>query len=103
MDEPDALLVKKYARDNGLQVRFIHLMDMETGYFRPVEGGDGGNCAKCNRLRLTSDGYIKPCLFSPKSFSVRELGPKEAMRLALENKPLEGGQNPEGNFYNIGG
>ena len=102
-DEPDAQLVKKFARDNGLQVRFIHLMDMETGYFLPVEGGDGGNCSICNRLRLTSDGFIKPCLFSPKSFSVRELGPKEAMMLAIQNKPLCGGKNPEGTFYNIGG
>ena len=102
-DEPDALLVKKFARDNGLQVRYIHLMDMETGYFKPVEGGNGGNCSKCNRLRLTSDGYIKPCLFSPKSFSVRELGAAEAMRMAIENKPRCGTTNPEGSFYNIGG
>jgi len=102
-DEPDALLVKKYGRDNGLQVRFIHLMDMDRGYFQPVEGGDGGDCEKCNRLRLTSDGFIKPCLFSGKSFSVRELGPEQAMNKAVENKPLCGGKNPNGSFYNIGG
>lgn len=101
--EYHASLVKKYARDNGLQVRFIHLMDLDKGYFRQVEGGQGGNCSQCNRLRLTSDGFIKPCLFSPKSYSVRELGPAEAIRLALENKPLCGSRLPEGNFYNIGG
>lgn len=101
--EHHAVLVRNFARDNGLQVRFIHLMDLETGYFRQVEGGQGGDCAKCNRLRLTSDGYIKPCLFSPKSYSVRELGPAEAIRLALENKPLCGGKHPEGSFSNIGG
>jgi len=70
---------------------------------KPVEGGDGGNCAKCNRLRLTSDGYIKPCLFSPKSYSVRELGAEEEVQLALGNKPLCGTNNPDGTFYNIGG
>ena len=102
-DEPDSQLVKKYARDNGLQVRFIHLMDMETGYFKPVEGGKGGDCKNCNRLRLTSDGYVKPCLFSPKAYSIRELGPQEALKQALENKPECGGLNPQGSFYNIGG
>lgn len=102
-EEHHAQLVKKFARDNNIQVRFIHMMDLESGYFRPVEGGDGGNCSKCNRLRLTSDGYIKPCLFSSKAFSVRELGPEEAIKMALDNKPLCGGKNPEGNFYNIGG
>lgn len=102
-DEPDAQLVKQFGKDNGLQVRYIHVMDMETGYFRPVEGGQGGICESCNRLRLTSDGYIKPCLFSPKAYSVRKLGPAEAIALALENKPKRGGQNPKGSFYNIGG
>ena len=103
LDEPDALLVKKYAVDNGLQVRFIHEMDMETGYFMPVIGGEGGDCEHCNRLRLTSDGFVKPCLFSPKAYSVRELGPAEAIKKALDNKPKCGGINPNGSFYNIGG
>jgi cyclic pyranopterin phosphate synthase len=45
-EEPDAQLVKRFAEDNGLQVRFIHEMNLETGYFRPVIGGDGGDCKK---------------------------------------------------------
>lgn len=102
-EEPDAQLVKKFARENSLQVRYIHLMNMETGYFKPVEGGEGGKCETCMRLRLTSDGYVKPCLFSPKAYSVRELGPAEAIKMALDNKPACGGQNPHGSFYNIGG
>jgi len=103
VEEPDARLVKKFAMDNSLQVRFIHLMDMASGYFRPVEGGEGGNCDSCNRLRLTSDGFIKPCLFSNKSYAVRELGPEKAISLALENKPVRGGVNMTDKFYNIGG
>lgn len=101
--EPDAIAVRKFAEDNGFGIRFIHQMNLESGYFKPVEGGDGGNCAKCSRLRLTSDGYIHPCLFSPTGYSVRELGPEQAIRLALKNKPWKGGMNPEGHFYSIGG
>ncbi len=29
-------------------------------------------CAECNRLRLTADGKIRPCLFSDKEFDVRK-------------------------------
>jgi cyclic pyranopterin phosphate synthase len=102
-DEPDARMVKNYADENGYQVRFIHLMDLKTGHFKPVEGGEGGNCAVCNRLRLTSDGQVMPCLFSKKGYPIRDLGAKEALNLALENKPKCGGVNPSGEFYNIGG
>lgn len=101
--EPDAQMVKDFAEENDFEVRFIHQMDLENGYFEPVEGGEGGNCSSCNRLRLTSNGLIKPCLFSTKGYSVRELGPEEALMTALERKPKCGGMNPEGHFYTIGG
>lgn len=101
--EPDAQSVGEFARSRGWAVRFIHLMNLEKGYFKPVEGGDGGNCAVCNRLRLTSNGLIMPCLFSTKGFSVRELGPSAALEKALQSKPKCGGVNPDGSFYGIGG
>jgi len=102
-DEEDARQVKRFAEENGFQVRFIRQMDLATGEFYVVEGGDGGNCRKCNRLRLTSNGMIKPCLFNAIGYSVRELGVKEAILLAIENKPRCGTFNLEEEFYSIGG
>ena len=29
-------------------------------------------CANCNRLRLTADGNVRPCLFSDAEYSVRD-------------------------------
>ncbi len=29
-------------------------------------------CSECNRLRLTADGKIRPCLFSDEEYDVRE-------------------------------
>jgi len=29
-------------------------------------------CSTCDRLRVTADGYMKPCLFSPKEISLRD-------------------------------
>ena len=47
-------------------------------------------CAECNRLRLTSDGKIKPCLHSPDEYALKGLdleGMKQVMKEAIWNKP----------------
>lgn len=49
-------------------------------------------CSSCNRLRLTADGNIKPCLYWTDEFNVRKvLGNREALKelfyRALEVKP----------------
>ena len=87
----------------GYEIRYIHQMNLKQGIFSHVEGGDGGNCSICNRLRLTSDGMIKPCLFSDVAFSIRELGVDQAIKLAMQNKPDKGTVNHRNQFYNIGG
>jgi len=102
-NEADALEVKEYCRSNNLQVRFIRQMNLESGEFSIVEGGEGGNCSRCNRLRLTASGMVKPCLFDEQEFSVRELGAEKALLSALNSKPLNGCFNSKGSFYNIGG
>lgn len=102
-DEPDALSVKKFGLENGVKVRFIKEMDLETGVFSVVEGGKGGKCKLCNRLRLTADGFLKPCLFSELGYSIREHGYEEAFRKAIGNKPEKGSLNNINSFYNIGG
>ena len=47
-------------------------------------------CADCNRIRLTSDGKIKPCLHSSAEFSLKGLDKeamKEQIRAAIMAKP----------------
>jgi GTP 3',8-cyclase len=95
--------IKKFAAEEGLEVRFISQMDLKTGGFSQVEGGDGGNCLICNRLRLTANGMVKPCLFSNREFSIKKYGTREAFLLALKAKPQKGIMNSSNNFYNIGG
>lgn len=102
-NEEDAREVASYCKKNNLQVRFIHQMNLKTGEFSVVEGGDGGNCKSCNRLRLTANGNIKPCLFSDLAYNVREFGTEEAFLKAVGNKPKVGTYNKSGDFYNIGG
>jgi len=102
-DEPEALAVTKFCKENGLEIRYIRQMDLIKGHFSTVEGGTGGDCSACNRLRLTAVGKLKPCLFSDLEFDVRELGFEKAFLSAIELKPACGSVNNSGAFYNIGG
>lgn len=102
-DEPDARAVAEFCNKNGLEIRFIRKMNLHNGIFYTVDGGTGGDCAICNRLRLTANGKIKPCLFDDLEYDVRTLGAEKALRLAIKTKPPCGTMSHKGDFYNIGG
>ncbi|NJD62128.1 MAG: radical SAM protein [Deltaproteobacteria bacterium] len=101
--EPDAVGVKVFCESRKLIVRFIHEMNLETGEYSVVEGGTGGNCRLCNKLRLSSDGELRPCLFSDLSFNIRRLGAESAIRMAVESKPEFGTRSLLTGFSMIGG
>lgn len=47
-------------------------------------------CKECNRLRLTADGKLKPCLHGAEEYSIKGLSfaqMKQAMEQAIWNKP----------------
>lgn len=102
-DEEDARGVADFCKRNGLEIRYIREMDLCMGFFSVVEGGTGGNCKICNRIRLTAQGMLKPCLFSDMEFDIRKLGYQKALELAVANKPEAGRKSDNGTFYNIGG
>ena len=102
-DEPDAKGVREFCLKQGLEVRFIHQMSLAEGCFSIVENGHGGDCKHCNRLRITANGMIRPCLFNDIQFSTREMGIREALEKAVGCKPENGGVNVNGGFHNIGG
>ena len=60
-----------------------------VGLIRPVSRHF---CAACNRLRLTADGKLKPCLHSSQEYSLRGLS-EDAMRAqflrAVAEKPAQ--------------
>ena len=70
-------------------------------------------CAACNRIRLTADGKLKPCLHSAAEYSIKGLNREEmrtGMERAIYNKPAWHGelnaQNPSHagrNMNQIGG
>ena len=95
--------LKQFCNENDYKLRFIKQMSLDEGSFSQVDGGEGGNCKICNRLRLTATGDIKPCLFSDDGYNVREMGAENAFKMAVGMKPESGEINSVNQFYNIGG
>ncbi len=102
-NEKDARDVARFCEENDLQVRFIHQMNLETGEFSIVEGGEGGDCKHCNRMRLTANGDFKPCLFNDMAFNIKNKNIETVYENAVNNKPKAGTKNKSGKFYGIGG
>jgi len=92
-----------FAREEGLKLQLIQYMDLKNGSFTRVDGGDGGDCPRCNRLRLTSTGILKPCLLSNAGYDIRTLGFEKALDTALRNKPEAGTYNSFETFNYLGG
>jgi cyclic pyranopterin phosphate synthase len=101
-DEPDARQVLEFGARNGFAVQLIPRMDLKAGIFSQVIGGNGGRCERCNRLRVSCDGRVFPCLFGDASYSIRELGAEAALLLAARNKP-ESGVRSDTAIYALGG
>jgi cyclic pyranopterin phosphate synthase len=99
----ELIRLKDFCRSKDLELRFIRQMNLGTGRFWRVEGGEGGYCRICNRMRLTADGRFIPCLFSDREFSIREYGIQGAYNRAVQQKPQRGRVNSRNTFYGIGG
>ncbi|HAR64379.1 MAG: radical SAM protein [Candidatus Margulisiibacteriota bacterium] len=93
----------QFAKKNGLEIRFIKEMNLKTGQRYIIENANAGQCELCNRLRLTCDGKLKPCLFSDYEVNIGELTMTEALDQAVQNKPKCGTYNSNDCMVQIGG
>jgi len=79
---------KPAAHDGG--VATLYRLPGAQGNIGLISPVNAHFCGDCNRLRLTSDGKLKPCLHSGDEYSIRGLGleeVKQVMAEAIWNKP----------------
>ena len=76
---------KTALRRNLLNPLFAMLRPMGFRIRDQVSKGyaDISFCGRCNRLRLTADGRVKPCLHSPLEFPIKGLDPEGVRRQFL--------------------
>jgi len=82
---------KELPKDNSASRYF----ETDDGYiFGIIEPHNEDFCKKCNRIRLTAEGYLIPCLFFTESYNIKEAIRKgdinkaaEILRDVVANKP----------------
>ena len=60
-------------------------------------------CSRCNRIRLTADGKLKPCLFSDQEFPVNSKNITAILKKTIKNKPQHGLSCTTRGNWQIGG
>jgi cyclic pyranopterin phosphate synthase len=101
--EVDAM--KAFCRENGLRLQRIHhysLHDLNTAR-SGLEAERPLSCRVCNRLRLTADGKLKPCLFSDREFAVDFSDIRASLLQAVRAKPAHGIACANRGNWQIGG
>jgi cyclic pyranopterin phosphate synthase len=102
-NEVDAM--KTFCTEKGLKLQRINhysLTDIESidhNYKaeRPLA------CKSCNRIRLTADGKLKPCLFSNQEIPLDFSNLEQSLTTAIHGKPQTGTGNSTTQPWQIGG
>ena len=82
---PDAVPAEQ---DGG--VAKLYRLPGAQGYVGLISPVSAHFCGECNRLRLTADGKVKPCLHSADEYTLKGLdldGMKKVLKEAIWNKP----------------
>jgi len=101
---------KKQERDNSPAEYYKD----EDGYiFGLISPHDDSFCKNCNRIRLTAEGYLIPCLFFDESYQIRESikkgdikGATKILEKVIQEKPEKNDWQNEVSdraFYETGG
>jgi cyclic pyranopterin phosphate synthase len=83
--------MQRFCRDRGLVLQTISrfsLADREASMHPEADRPPA--CARCNRLRLTADGFLRPCLFSDEEIPVDFRDIEGSIRRAVAAKPANG-------------
>ena len=85
--------MRAFCNERGLVLQTIKQFSL---YEREEDPANGVSCDRpqpcemCDKLRLTADGYLKPCLFSDKEISVDLDHIELSLRKAVAAKPQKG-------------
>jgi cyclic pyranopterin phosphate synthase len=103
--EKEIEAMKTFCEQRGLELQKIMQFSLydRTDLSRRFHTQRPPKCSGCNRLRLTADGFLKPCLFSDGEIKVNFNNIGESILEAVAKKP-ENGSSCRNRFMNqIGG
>lgn len=101
----EAKTLQTFCRKKGFALQRINhysLTDIES-IDRTYVAERPLKCEHCNRIRLTADGKLKPCLFSDMEIPLDFSNLKESLSRAIQCKPESGTTNITTQNWQIGG
>lgn len=98
--------IKSFCKKNNLEFQLINrmILDQNKENSESKNSDKPPDCSKCNRIRLTSDGRLLPCLFSEKYIDLNDYSDyTTAIKDCLNIKPERGEKNSAKQMFQIGG
>jgi GTP 3',8-cyclase len=104
--DDEILNMESFCASNGLELQTIarfSLTNRTISFARQAAAHRPPDCAACNRLRLTSDGYLKPCLFSDNEIRIDFSDIEGCFKAAVKAKPRCGIRCSNRSMSQVGG
>ncbi len=104
-NEDEVENIKTFCEDKGLSLQRINHYSLHdiNSIDRKYKAERPLKCSVCNRIRLTSDGKLKPCLFSDIEIPVDNSDLEKSLIEAVRSKPRSGTANNSRENWEIGG
>jgi len=104
-DSPDTEIrdMEEFCSKKGLTLQLINHYDLSSEKKNTYKFDRPPKCAVCNRIRLTADGILKPCLHSNQEIPVNQEDIISSLKKAILDKPENGSVCTNRNMIEIGG
>lgn len=101
--DEDITTLRRFCAEKGVKHQLIRHYSLTENKSADVSFQRPYACYECNRIRLLSDGVLKPCLHSDNEIPVNPDDPAESVRKAIEAKPEKGTVCLSRSMVQIGG
>lgn len=99
----DVAGMKRFCDLKGIALQTISRFSLDQRENTPAAADKPPPCEGCNRLRLTADGYCKPCLFSNQEIKIDFADIRQSLLRAVLIKPERGTSCDQRAMSQIGG
>lgn len=95
--------LKEFCSSKGLILQMINHYELKTEKQNAYTFDRPPKCALCNRIRLTADGFLKPCLHSNQEIPLNREDLHSSIEQAILDKPKNGMVCTNRSMIEIGG
>ncbi|MEA1910977.1 MAG: GTP 3',8-cyclase MoaA [Spirochaetota bacterium] len=95
--------MQNFCNEKGLTLQLINHYDLSEEKKNNYKFDRPPNCAVCNRIRLTADGILKPCLHSNQEIPVNPDDIISSLKKTILDKPEQGSVCTNRSMIEIGG